>query len=609
MAAKKKDPGPRNKYLTEVAWEVCNQVGGIYTVIRTKAASVVEKFGDNYCAIGPYVHREVKAEFEPLTDLSGPYGKAVAKMREHGLAVHYGRWLVAGRPKVVLLDPNDAKGNLKDIKYFIWENHQIGIPEKDELIDGVVAFGHLVKIYLSILAKEMSSDDQLLGQFHEWMGGSSIPDLRKDKVNIKMIFTTHATILGRYLAMNNPTFYNHLPFFEWESEAKRFGIETLARFERAAAQQCDVFTTVSDVTARECEFLLGRKPDIVLPNGINIKKFDVQHEVQVIHQEYKEEIHQFVMGHFFQSYSFNLDKTLYFFTSGRYEFVNKGFDLTLQSLELLNQRMKKAKSEMTVVVFFVTNKEVHSINADALQTRGVLEEIRQTCDVIIKQVRDQLFHSTAANAEYYLPDLNDMVDDYWKLRLRRTIQSWKTDELPPAITHDLVNSENDEILNFLSSSELQNRPEDRVKIVYHPQFISPTNPLFGIEYSQFVRGCHLGIFPSYYEPWGYTPMECIASGVPAITCDLSGFGEFVLRTIPNHENSGLYVVRRSKQTDVVSAEQMAEFFITFIHSSRRSRITMRNEVERCAENFDWKYLISHYLKAYSMASEETAKRV
>jgi glycogen(starch) synthase len=567
---------------------------------------VVEKFGDNYCAIGPYVHKDVKGEFEPLEDLEGPFGQAVAKMRDYGVSVHYGRWLVAGRPRVILLDPNDAMESLKEIKYFIWENHAIGIPEKDELIDGVVAFGHLVKIFLSFLANEMSSKDQLIGQFHEWMGGSSIPDLRKDQVPMKMIFTTHATILGRYLAMNNPTFYNHLPFFEWEEEAKRFGIETLARFERAAAQLCDVFTTVSDVTARECEFLLGRKPDIVLPNGINIKKFDVQHEVQVIHQEYKEEIHQFVMGHFFQSYSFNLDKTLYFFTSGRYEYVNKGFDLTLQSLELLNERMKKANSEMTVVVFFVTNKEVHSINADALETRGVMEEIRQTCDVIIKQVREQLFHSTAANAEYYLPDLNAMVDDYWKLRLRRTIQSWKTDDLPSVITHDLINSENDEILNYLSKSELQNRPEDRVKIVYHPQFISPTNPLFGIEYSQFVRGCHLGIFPSYYEPWGYTPMECIASGVPAITCDLSGFGEFVLRTIPSHENSGLYVVRRSKQTDVVSAEQMAEFFLSFIHSSRRSRITMRNEVERCAENFDWKYLISHYLKAYSMASERTS---
>jgi len=606
---KKKQSPPRNKYLAEVAWEVCNQVGGIYTVIRTKAASIVEKYGDNYCAIGPYVHRDVKAEFEPLDDLKGPFGKAVAKMRELGIEVHYGTWLVAGRPKAVLLDPKEAMDNLEEIKYFIWENHSIGIPEKDELIDGVVAFGHLVKIYLKLLAEQISSKDELVGHFHEWMGGSSIPDLRKEKVKMKIIFTTHATILGRYLAMNNPTFYNHLPFFEWEDEAKRFGIETLVRFERAAAQQCDIFTTVSDVTARECEFLLGRKPDIILPNGINIKKFDVQHEVQNIHQEYKDEIHQFVMGHFFQSYSFNLDKTLYFFTSGRYEYVNKGFDLTLQALDILNGRMKKANSEMTVVMFLITNKEVHSINADTLQTRGVMEEIRQTCDVIIKQVRDQLFHSTAANAQYYLPNLNDMVDDYWKLRLRRTVQSWKTDNLPPLVTHDLVDAQNDDILKFLDQSELKNRQEDRVKIVYHPQFISPTNPLFGIEYSQFIRGCHLGIFPSYYEPWGYTPMECIASGVPAITCDLSGFGDHVAKKIPNHENSGVYVVRRSKQTDVVSAEQLADFFLSFIHSSRRSRITMRNEVERCAENFDWKYLISHYLKAYSMASEKVTKVV
>ena len=428
-------------------------------------------------------------------------------------------------------------------------------------------------------------------------------DLRQAGTRIKMVFTTHATILGRYLAMNNPTFYNHLPFFDWEKEAAHFGIETLAKFERSAAQNCDVFTTVSDVTAIECEYLLGRKPDVVLPNGINIKKFDVQHEVQMIHQEYKEEIHQFVMGHFFQSYSFNLDKTLYFFTSGRYEYVNKGFDLTLKALSRLNERMKRANSEMTVVVFFITNKECHSINPDTLQSRGVMEEIRQTCDVVIKQIRDQLFYTTAASESYKLPDLNQMVDEYWKLRLRRTVQSWKTEEAPPLVTHNLVDAANDDILNFLATSNLQNRQEDRVKVVYHPQFISPTNPLFGIEYAQFIRGCHLGIFPSYYEPWGYTPLECIASGVPAITSDLSGFGDFVLRTIPNHEASGVNVVRRSKQTDVVSAEQLSDFFLSFIHSSRRNRITMRNEVERCAENFDWKYLISHYLKAYQVAEK------
>ena len=282
--AEKEKSNPREKFLTETAWEVCNQVGGIYTVIRTKASSIVEKFGDNYCAIGPYIHRDVRGEFEPLDDYSSPFGKAAKIMMDNGLNVHFGRWLVAGRPMVVLLNPKDALENLAEIKYFIWENHYISIPDDEELINNVVAFGYLVRIFLQTLSEQISPKDQLIGHFHECMGGTSIPDLRKNNVNIKMVFTTHATILGRYLAMNNPTFYNHLPFFEWEKEAKHFGIETLARFERAAAQHCDVFTTVSDVTARDCEYLLGRKPDIVLPNGINIKKFDVQHAVQVIHQ-------------------------------------------------------------------------------------------------------------------------------------------------------------------------------------------------------------------------------------------------------------------------------------------------------------------------------------
>ncbi len=602
--AKQKVKSTASQYLTEVAWEVCNQVGGIYTVIRTKAGSIVEKYGDNYGVIGPYIHKDVKGEFEELEADDTLFSQAVEKLKSMGHKAHYGRWLVTGRPLAVLLEPWDPLIKLEEIKYFLWEHHYISTPDKDEMVDNVIAFGYMVGKYLQALDSLRDSESTVISHFHEWMGATAIPDLRRESIGIKMVFTTHATILGRYLAMNNPTFYNHLPFFDWEKEARHFGIETLARFERAAAQNCDVFTTVSDVTARECEHLLGRKPDVVLPNGINIKKFDVQHEVQVIHQEYKEEIHQFVMGHFFQSYSFNLDKTLYFFTSGRYEYINKGFDLTLKALERLNDHMKRANSDMTVVVFFITNKECHSINPDSLQSRGVMEEIRQTCDVIIRQIREQLFYTTAANARYHLPDLNAMVDDYWKLRLRRTVQSWQTDRTPSVITHNLVDESNDDILKFLSSSNLQNRPEDRVKIVYHPQFISPANPLFGIEYSQFIRGCHLGIFPSYYEPWGYTPLECIASGVQAITSDLSGFGDFVLRTIPNHESSGVFVVRRSKQTDVVSAEQLAEYFLSFIHSSRRSRITMRNEVERCAENFDWKYLITHYLKAYQMADSK-----
>src|SRR5690606_19970181 len=232
--------------------------------------------------------------------------------------------------------------------------------------------------------------------------------------------------------------------------------------------------------------------------------------------KFKEQIHRFVIGHFFHAYTFNLEKTMYFFTSGRFEYRNKGFDLTLEALSLLNEQLKSENADVTVVMFFVSRRDFHSILPEVLHSRAVLEEIRQTCDAILAQIGKRLFHEATMREDHRLPQLNDFVDEYWKLRYRRTIQSWQSTRLPGVITHRLVNAESDEILSFLKERGLMNRKEDRVKIVYHPDFINSTNPLFGMDYLDFVRGCNLGIFPSYYEPWGYTPLECIACGIPSV---------------------------------------------------------------------------------------------
>src|SRR5262249_3497014 len=161
-------------------------------------------------------------------------------------------------------------------------------------------------------------------------------------------------------------------------------------------------------------------------------------------------------------------KTIYMFTSGRYEFKNKGFDLTLEALVQLNDQLKRENADVTVVVFFVAKREFTSIKPEVLQSRAMLEEIRETCEAIQKQVGNQLFYASTTRSDTRLPQLNDFVDEYWKLRYRRTIQSWKTNKLPSPVTHNLVNPESDEILNFLQRRNLMNRPDDKVKIVYHP---------------------------------------------------------------------------------------------------------------------------------------------
>lgn len=591
--------------LVEIAWEVCNQVGGIYTVVRSKVPAMIERWQNNYLMIGTYLHPNVQAEFEPSDDLNNIFGRAVFEMRERGYEVHYGTWLVSGRPKVVLFNPFGGFHALNETKEFLNKEFNAPVWSGEELVNQVLGFGVLVKEFLAILAQDhIRENKQVIAHFHEWMTGYPIAEIKRKQPHIKTVFTTHATMLGRYLAMNDNNFYDHLHQYDWLGSAKHFNIEAQVQLERIAAQNCHVLTTVSEVTAEECKYLLGREADQVVPNGLNIERFVALHEFQNLHQQYKEKIQQFVMGHFFHSYSFDLENTLFFFTSGRFEFKNKGFDVTIEALARLNYWMQQANTNKTVVFFFITKQPVYTINPTVLNTRAVMEELRATCDAIQNQVKERLFKTVASGSSHQLPDLSAFIDDYWRLRLRRTMQTWKSNHLPIIVTHNLKDDAHDEILINLRKYDLLNYPKDKVKVVYHPEFISTTNPLFGMEYGQFVRGCHLGVFPSYYEPWGYTPLECIASGLGTITSNVSGFGDYVQRTNPNHIEDGIYVVNRKNRDTNDITQQIAEFMFSYTKLSRRERIAQRNRIETESVHFDWSNLARYYDEAHQMALDK-----
>lgn len=603
-------PGLKQAKLLEISWEVCNQLGGIYTVIRSKLSATVDKWGDNYVMVGPWVDDAVQAEFDPINDAMDYVGRAVNKMRAQGYEILYGRWLVTGRPRVVLLKPAGIFRSLQDIKAELQDPY--GIPDRpnDPLYDEALLWCEQVRRFLKICHEERDANSEIIAHFHEWMSATPILGMKKDEVPIKTVFTTHATMLGRVLAMNDSSFYENLEGYDDDERAAHFHLKSIHGIEKAAAQNCDCFTTVSEITALECEHLLGRKPDKITPNGLNIARFATNHEVQLQHAKYKERIHEFIMGHFFHSYSFDLDKTLYFFTSGRFEYRNKGFDLVVAAMERLNRMLIEAGVDITVVLFVITKKEVHSINPDVLEARGVLNEMHANVHNIAEQIKDRLFHIAAASdSDHRLPDLNEMVDDYWKLRYRRTIQSWKSKRWPIVVTHNLKDDHGDELLNDVRSIPLVNSPLDRVKIVYHPDFIKSTNPLFGIDYDQFVRGCHLGIFPSYYEPWGYTPLECIARGVPAVTSDLSGFGAYVQENKGGKEETGVYVLKRHKIANEESIDDLARFLFEFSKTSTRYRTILRNKLEDYSERFDWRLLTLDYDEAYDIALGRQAELV
>ncbi|MBL7140166.1 MAG: glycosyltransferase [Planctomycetes bacterium] len=583
--------------LFEVAWEVCQQLGGIYTVIRSKAPAMVERWGDRYLLVGPYDPKQSATEFDESAP-PAPLADAVEALRRQGLEVHYGTWLVTGRPQCVLLNPQSVRGRLNDVRHALWDHHHIGLPGDDWLVNDVILFGHMVEQFFREAVRTVTAERPAVAHFHEWMAGSAIPGLRRAGLPLAIVFTTHATQVGRSMAAGDAHFYDRLPQLRGQEAARAFGVEPKAALERAAAHGAHVFTTVSEITAYECEHVLDRRPDVLVPNGLNIERFTAIHEFQNLHRLYKEKIHQFVMAHFFPSYTFDLDRTLYVFSAGRYEPRNKGYDLVIRALARVNRELKRTGTDRTIVLILVTQRPFRSINAEVLRSRAVMEEMRFHANEIKDQFGQRLFHATAMGQR---PDFHTLVDDTLLLRLRRVAHAWKSGRLPLVVTHDLVDEGDDAVLRTIHESMLFNIAEDPVKVVYHPDFITSSNPLFGMDYDQFVRGCHLGVFPSWYEPWGYTPMECVALGVPAVTSDLAGFGTYLQEHVPDYADHGLGLVHRRGRSDDQAVEELAGYLLSFVATDRRERIAMRNRVESLSEQFDWRNLGRYYHDAHEMA--------
>jgi glycogen(starch) synthase len=597
---------PSGALLFETAWEVCNQVGGIYQVLRSKAATVVERWKDRYCLVGPYIESKAAVEFEPSRP-GGWMARALKALEDEGLKVHHGRWLIPGNPRVLLVENQISRERLAEVKYRLWKDHWIESPAQDALVDGAIAFGENTRRLIERLwhywtgpGGTPGADKPIVAHFHEWLGSLALPMLRHQNLPVGLVFTTHATLLGRYIASADDTFYNRLRQMDGEAEAARFNVRTQFRMEKACAHASHVFTTVSSVTAEECTQLLQRTPDVITPNGLNIAQYYAAHQMQFWHAEYKEAINQFAMGHFFPSYAFDLDRTIYVFTSGRYEPKNKGFDLCLETMARLNTELRSRNLGITVVFFIITSRPTRSLNPQSLEKRGVLNELRQVCQKITEDVGEKLYRHAAAGEKLHLDDL---VDEYWRLRYKRTQYALKAHGLPSVVTHNIDNDAQDPVLNQIRFLNLINRKEDPVKIVYHPEFINPANPLWGIEYEQFVRGCHLGIFPSLYEPWGYTPLECMALGVPAVTSDLAGFGRYTQDHFIGHEELGVTVLRRRGRGYHDAAAELTQKLLYFCELRRRDRIALRNAVERFSWEFDWSRLASAYHDAHDLAIE------
>ncbi|KAJ8261975.1 hypothetical protein GJAV_G00160650 [Gymnothorax javanicus] len=584
--------------LFEVAWEVTNKVGGIYTVIQTKAKLTVDEWGENYFMVGPYYEHNFKMQVEECEAPNPAIKKAMDSLNNNGCQVRFGRWLIEGSPYVILFDIGSAAWNLDRWKGEFWDTCGIGLPFHDREANDSLIFGSLNAWFFKELTDQLQEKPHVIGHFHEWQAGPGLILCRSRRIPMATIFTTHATLLGRYLCAANVDFYNNLGKFNIDKEAGERQIYHRYCLERASVHCSHVFTAVSEITAIEADYMLHRRPDVVTPNGLNVKKFSAVHEFQNLHSTNKAKIQEFVRGHFYGHLDFNLEKTLFFFIAGRYEFSNKGADIFLESLSRLNYLLRVHKNDVTVVVFFIMPAKTNNFNVESLKGQAVRKQLWDTAHSVKEKFGKRLYDALLKGE---IPDMNKILDKDDFTIMKRAIYSTERHTLPPVTTHNMLDDTADPILANVRRISLFNARTDRVKIVFHPEFLSSTSPLLPMDYEEFVRGCHLGVFPSYYEPWGYTPGECTVMGIPSVTTNLSGFGCFMEEHVSDPATYGIYIVDRRFRSADESCTQLTQFMFGFCQQSRRQRVIQRNRTERLSDLLDWRYLGRFYVYARHLA--------
>ncbi|CAG4998385.1 hypothetical protein DYBT9275_01990 [Dyadobacter sp. CECT 9275] len=538
---------------------------------------MVDTWADNYVLIGPYF-REISAlHFRPSAERDNtPLNGTVAYLRSLGFEVMQGHWLMEGaRPKVILINPVLSTDHLNEIKARLWQQRGISCLNTDELTDQVIGFGELVRIFLTEFAHRIPAEKDIVGHFHEWMSASGLPDVSSDQTRIATVFSTNATIPGRYMASNEADYYSDFTRYDWGQRIRQYNIEAPAGIERAAAQKAQVLTTNNVQTARECEIFFERSPDNVIPGSLNLRT-RTHHETFELHKKNKTVIDAFIKGHFSPSYQLNTDRTLYLFTAGRYEYKNKGFDVTLEAAARLNQQLRERRLDINIVLFVISKRPFHYIKPEVLEAKARFLELQKICQKISKGLGPQLYTSVASHRNGLLPNLNEMLDAELLLTWRQALLNFRTHKLPAVTTHELV--WNDEITDFLQREGLDNREDNPVKVVYHPDFLERTRSPLGMDFKEFVAGCHLGIFPDLYQPWGYTPMETVMSGTPAILSDASGFGHFIKETIKEPWKREVHFMQRKHTKHAQAVDELTEKLLGFVMQYAHDQFVPRTDV-------------------------------
>ncbi len=557
MANKVKEP----HYIFESSWEVCNKVGGIYTVLSTRAKTLQDKLTDKVFFIGPdFWEGKKNPLFKESKTLLAKWRKSA--LQYDGVSFRVGRWQVPGEPIAILVDFKPFFEQRNDIFTWAWENFQVNslnsYGDYDESLMFSWAAGKVVESYYKFFG--LTQADNVVFQAHEWQTCLAALYVKKFLPEVATIFTTHATTIGRSIAGNNKPLYDYLSDYNGDQMASELNVEAKHSVEKQAAWHVDCFTTVSEITGKECAELLDKPADEILMNGFEndfvpspATKFN---EARKAARETLLKVANTLMGT-------NLDdETIIVSTGGRYEYQNKGINVYVDALNRLRWDNRLEKNVLAFVLV----------------------------PAWMKEAREDL--KSALSKKKYNPLEEGAIGD-------------------PRITHVLYEQDNDKVLGQMDWLDIHNRPEDKVKMIFVPCYLDGADGIFNKHYYDLLIGNDLTVFPSYYEPWGYTPTESVAFHVPCITTDLAGFGLWAnsLKKAPSEIEDGVKTIHRSDYNFDEVSNTIRDTILKFSQMGEKEIGVARKNAEKVSEKALWKHFIKYYFKAYDKALTRRDERM
>ena len=555
-------------YIFESSWEVCNKVGGIYTVLSTRAKTLQTALQDKVIFIGPGLW---KRDDDKYTKEESPYFKEDKSLfaewqweaKENGLNVRIGRWMVPGEPIAILVDfvPFFEKKN--EIYGWLWENYGVDSLHAYGDYDEASMFSYAAALvvesfynhYLSPIASK-TSPLKVIYHANEWMCGLGALYINNTLPQIGTIFTTHATSIGRSIAGNMKPLYDYLFAYNGDQMAGELNMQSKHSIEKQTALNVDCFTTVSDITAKECVELLDKPVDVVLPNGFDnsfVPKTAQFAKKRKAARRCLLDVANALLGEQLD------DDTLIISTSGRYEFRNKGIDVFVEAMNrLLRDRDLKKK----IVAF--------------IEVPGWVGEPRK--------------------------DLQERL---------KSGKKYTTPLEVPQVTHWLHNMSHDNVLGMLKYFDMHNRKDDNVKVIFLPCYLDGKDGILNMTYYDIVLGNDLCIYPSYYEPWGYTPLEAIAFKVPCITTDLAGFGLWANSVFGHYGeiSDGVKVIHRTDYNYSEVADIIKDTVAEFSNFTQKQIDECRKNADKLSKKALWSEFIKYYDEAYDIALRKVENRI